>query len=1063
MSGGAAGGLARADRRGASAGSGLCVALLCAMCCARLLVAEGVADTNGVDGVAEFRFEGVVHADRADIESLLPWCPDLVVAWRSEHGRRVERGAPILLFDTSIIRRKAMELEQEMRVQRATAEQESLSLRAQLEELRDRRDVLLGDLAVTEAEIRRVGRVDPLQAGLLKAEWDGVRLRQADAERELALKQALYDGGELSEVELTEARLACARVGGEVSVAELRWKEALSRVDSLAVTLLELKRMNLRMELGQEWRGTGLVSVATGGAGEKRGIEKRIEALEREKAEKEKNSALALARVEKNLHEAVRNAYEHTPVNFVEIAAGTNEFTLRRVVFRAGPVGAPAGYEVDTGAVFEAGCGYGWNTDLVARAVTRETGAPVERGAVLVRGLADWRCELPRGSYRVRIGLGDEKDWHHAMVRVREADGGWRLLAHEPHLKKRVVVEAGVEVGDAGLLLRFGDGFGKSIRAPRDGVALLQPWAEVGMTVWWNDWPVAFLADADKFKIKATVHQDQIPLLRKKADGGAGVGASIGESESAALRALRVRQGVAASRVEVSGANGLRATGEVVDIGTAAVRLDRAGLRWQADAGENRREFVAREVLLGLAPEQARLFRLGEVVDCSVRVSSVPGALGLPVDLVIQRGTRTFVRTESGAELAVHGFRVGSFFFVSDGVSVTQRLVRPLGVESDSGPSGRRFPGRVIAGERVQVALPAYWGRIREMVPDGAYVTNGQALISLYNPDLDANRDKLEDQKAKARQEFIVAAETRRVKSLEAMRRHDEKLVAERRARTAIRKAEERDRIVVAQADAEWAAARVVAEWRRGRLARLRALAGTSRAELAAEQVAAELAEGQLERARLRQVAALRQQDMMATHAARADWLDAVDALGFRDQELQLVRREESVSRTVGKLRLDSAMEGGYGERTFERIRNIKANGTGRLFYQKGWNDQTLAVTKIGKDFVVWGGMTIAEILDMGKLAMEVEVPEELYREIRQGCELLVGFDQYPGVVVTGLVARVGKSFATPQDVRDESHGEQAAQLRRVFTAEVRYSPPRSLAEELVPDTRGSAWLAGGE
>jgi hypothetical protein len=127
----------------------------------------------------------------------------------------------------------------------------------------------------------------------------------------------------------------------------------------------------------------------------------------------------------------------------------------------------------------------------------------------------------------------------------------------------------------------------------------------------------------------------------------------------------------------------------------------------------------------------------------------------------------------------------------------------------------------------------------------------------------------------------------------------------------------------------------------------------------------------------------------------------------------------------------------------------------GHHFYKTGWNDQAHTVTKIGKDFLVWGGLAIAEILDMSQLAMEIELPEGMYARIEKGDRVDVGFDHYPGVLVPGIVERVGRSFKVPEDMRDTRHGEQTVSMNRVFTAVVRYSPPGELADELVPGTKG--------
>ena len=331
--------------------------------------------------------------------------------------------------------------------------------------------------------------------------------------------------------------------------------------------------------------------------------------------------------------------------------------------------------------------------------------------------------------------------------------------------------------------------------------------------------------------------------------------------------------------------------------------------------------------------------------------------------------------------------------------------------------------------------------------------------ISLYNPYIEANRQKYAEEKVKARENYLVAMEARQVKSLQAQLDHQEKVIAERRARLVLRALQEQDPIPLARARAQRQQTALEAELKAERLARLRAMTGVGKAQVEAAKVAAQTAALRLRRAQLDQITALRREDWLAVNAARRSWLDAVDALSLREAALRILRKEEQVTRMASQLTLQRAMEGNRNERRFQRIKNIKAPASGRLFYLTSWNDHARSRTKIMKDFVVWGGLPIAEILDMSQLGMEAELPEALYSQIDSDRQVVVGFAQYPGVEVGGTIDSIGKSFYIPKELTEEGHGQQSVNLRRVFTIKVLFAPPARLAEHLIPGTKGHVYL----
>jgi hypothetical protein len=1024
-------------------------------------------------------FRGVVLIDRPDVRAINALCKDQMVAWMCADGQAVAKGDPIIIFDTAVLQQRTVIKEYDLRIAEATLQSQDLRLTAELQALQEEQEALRGELKVVRAELNMARSIDPDQVALLRAEYERAVQRAADQKRQEMRKQELLKLGELAADDVAEARLDTAKAENEAHLGRLRWQHQAAHIDDVAVARLVLDERELLMKLGGELRAA---DPQNDSAGPKRGIARQLEALTRKiESERAKNTA-ALKRARKELHEAVRDAYDRTPLSFIEIFNAEADTPLRRICFGTPGSTPPDEYQLDDGAPFDEQRGYGWDRDMKTATRQRDQGEPLQTGVILIRQQATWSCQLPDGEYRLKVGVGDSVDWHGPLIRHNG-----RVLFGADKIASWETFEQTVTVSNGKLALVFADGLDKVLRATEEGVAGPQPWLRVGRKIGWMHWPIAYFSDPGKFRVQALVRQDMVSLLKvaPATEAPASEPASAGADDTvqttqpaspapapttqpttppaedtAPVRIAAARQQVAAVEVQIVTPGGAELSGSVASIGTTPVRITRAAAVWYWGGEQQGKDLIARQVLIAPTAEQSKHLRLGETVYCTAWITPAPTMRVLGAHMVAQGEARNVVTLEPNRqERPVEGFRVGRRFFVTAGLEDEDQLSPPIDVDPDQREPRRTFPGQIVAGKRVAVGIPTHWGRIKDMVPDGEHVEKDQLIIHLYNPYIEANREKSAEQKVKARENYLVAMEARQVKTVEARQAHQDKVVAERRARLEVRALQEQDPIPIARAQVQRRQALLEADLKAERYRRLDSMTGIGKAELEAARVAADKLALRLRRAELAEVAAVRQENWLALNEARQAWLDAVEALSLRDIVVRILRKEEQVARMAAQQSLNLAMEGNRNERRFERVKNIKAPAAGRLFYLTSWNDHTQSRTKIMKDFVVWRGLPIAEILDMSQLGMEAELPESLYSQIETGTQVIVGFAQYPGVEVDGTIESIGKSFYVPKELTEESHGRQSVSLRRAFTIKVLFAPPARLAEHLIPGTKGHVYL----
>ena len=998
-----------------------------------------------------FSFTGRAQVSRGDVKAIYPPCKRIVITGRIPDGSTVRKGDPILVFNADLI---AQELPAK-RMQLEVAEKElvlhELQLQDAMKKLREEKSQLEADLAVKEATILSERFKDRQQEALKK---ESFVLSQRDAELKQAQyrnQQELHELGEISRDRLIEARREAELANAKTIVPKIEWQLATDQIDLVAIEKLRLEVLQLQMKLGKDTE-----AVAQGA----RGIEARIQALEAKIRSKRKGLIDERNRAERDYHKTLRDSADHTPIRWIEILDSVGNLA-RKVHFHPKNSPAVSGHESDHGEVYTNDRGYGWDRPASEMMFTRKNrnGKPAPPLAV-ISGRAVWQHKLANGRYRIRIGIGDVHDWDGALVR-----DDTQALFHQRRLKEneQKIVETESAVTDGLLRLTFGSDETKALRATQDGVVSMNEWLKIGRGINWTEWPMGFESSAKKFTIKARVHQAWSDLLRQAPAVAPKESNESPPSEpkherptnSAAIIA-RVRAELATSEVRFTRPNGEVISTKVVKIGKQPVTLFQGLVSWWERKEDHAKDRIAREVILKPAPEDAERLRLNEMLRGRCELTLPAGTFAIPVHLLEAKDDRFYVKAKAGGRKEIIGFRVGADFVAVSGLHSGQRLLPHQRIARKDNGENSIFFGEVIPGERTSVTMDGWgWGRIKELVPDGSNVEEDQIVVRLSNKWLETRKEELEQEHIKANQEFMDAAKERRVKGVQASLEHREKSVTEKLARNKVRAAIEIQPLELARKENEYKTSKLQASYKVDRFQLLQKLGMDWKVKIAPASHGSALSQAQRQKKYLEYVTALRSRDWVALIEARAEWMDAVEGLGLREGAMKLARLEEHVARMKARLKLEHALRGDGWEQRFDKVKDLRARSSGRLFYLKGWNDHTNKVTVIQKDFQVWGGLPIAEVLDMAKLSFKAELPEELYHQIEPGKKLAIEFEQFNHRKVAGTVTERGRRFFVPEDALQEDFGQQAISSNRVFEVSLNFSPPEDMQKMLTPGTKG--------
>jgi multidrug efflux pump subunit AcrA (membrane-fusion protein) len=981
-------------------------------------------------------FPGFIEADRAKQESLFSPGTRSVVAWMALPGTQAVAGDVLMTFDTQLVARDLPQRQAEFDESLASYRLELLKLDRERADLLDRISRARADLAAKRAQIAGLGADDAAQLALAQAARDQAHGDLTSRERELVRIRARADAGDASRnaVDVAEHAVALARL--DLAAAQATETAAETRDRNIERSRLLLDE--------QELMGTlGLSRTADGGetADPAAGLPGRLAQLDNRRQAQE--AALAGERDARRTawHDAVRELHDHCPLDWLTLTPVGGQ--ARRIDFA--PTAPAAGWEWDGGAVFSTERGWGWDRDLRDRmAMADEIGGSISADDTwcLVRERATWSLAAPDGAYHLEIGFGADTDWDGMVVRCDDGRSTRVVFARNRlEAKTHVTATAEVQLSGGRLRLLVGGEPGKHLFAPGTGTFLLNPRTERGRKVDWRGRPLAYLVPPAAVRINARAPAEIANLLGTR---------------NATADDLRTRSATADVRIALPGQ--ADCPGTVLQVGSkpAGIRTGPGG--WNEEEPGSPQDLTHREISIALPPDAAARAGLRSRVTVHCVTNPPAGITAVPPWLVAWRDSVAWIRS-AGAWRQVTAVRAGPRTLVAGLVPGTV-LELPVGTPPAApaqptlaSDSGGGYPGEVIAGQRLRVVMPGGWGRVATFVPDGSEVRLGDELLTMYNPVIDQQRDQLDRDRRQAERGFAEAAAARRNQLLESAeaRRNDQ--LAEGRARLDLESARRPDETLAATAirsqratlDAERAAA--VA-------ATTAQLIAAPDIELAQRREAAARAGLLAQRSTLETVRTGNARDWLQTAQLSATWEDALGVLGQKEAKDQLARANDraATARAVGALARADQDRSWVAE--FERNRVLRANGAGRLYWLTVWNEQTRTRSKLTKDVWVWGGMPLAEIVDLGRLSFSVEVPEALYPRLQTGQKLAVRFPVLGDRRLDATIAAVGQAIAPPRDLASAARDEKVTDTR-VFTLTLDLVIPADAHGQVQPGLRG--------
>ncbi len=990
--------------------------------------------------VAEFT--GFVEADRSKLTQIFPPGQRLVVSWVAMTGRAVVPGEMVLAFDTQLVERdlpqrraELDEAEAQYRVSLLKLDGDRAGLMAQAAQAR-------ADLATARAQLAALGTDDEADTALARTRADQARDEVARATRELVRVQARATAGDASVQQVADAQQVVTLAALDAQRAQAAALRTAQRDRSIERGRLLLDERRL---LGQ----LGVVRAATGSESEdpQQGLAARVAQNQAARASQEANLAAERDARRTTWHEVERDLHDHCPLTTVElvpvaVAAGAKE--LRWDFAPAGTTVAN-GWRLDDGTAFTTTRGWGWDRDLGPRmrlapapapaqapapaaGVTPEAVPPRPDSWCLVREPAVWTAQVPDGTWTLRLGLGADAEWDGAVVRV---DGGLgpqlAYVANRIDANAFPTVEVPVTVRGGQLRLLVGDQPGKHVYAITAGVLTLHPRTERGRKSDWVTRPLAFIATPAAVRINARAPAAMAPLLKT-------VDAPAGDD-------LRSRSATSAVTIEPPGQPAIR--GIVTQVGTKPVGIRLGPTGWNEEDQGLPQDLTHREVLITVAPADAqRLVLRSQVV---VRVSAIPpaGVTAVPPWMVTWRASVAWLLDAAGGWRQVEAVRAGPCTLVA-GLLPGTVLRPPLGeppapaVTTPAEPTvgstvlDGGFPGEVVAGARVRVTMPGGWGRVATNIADGSEVKPGDELLTLYNPVIEQQKNELARARREAERNFAseVAARRERLLAAADQRRNNE--ITEASARFTLAEARQLDATLPENVIAAQRSVRSAA--RTAELATATAaLAAPPAADLAQRQSAAARAATLAARADLAVAQSANSHDWATSADAEAAWKVALQALGQREADDVVARGEDRVAAAKAAAALAAMDQGQDWVNDFERNKVLKATAAGRLYWLLAWNDQTRTRGKLTKDVWVWGGMPVAEIVDMGKLSFTAELPETLYPRMRKGLVMQIRFPVLGDRRFSAAVSEVGQALGPSRDAASAARDERITD-HRVFT-----------------------------
>ena len=971
---------------------------------------------------------GFVEADPDQVQTLTTDAVDARITWLGIDGRIVAPGDVLVELSTSRISERVGERRLQLNEAEAQFTLESLRQAAEISSLENEREDLRVRLTMVRAKIGALGADDATTATLAAATASEVEADAQAARRQAAASAALAAVGDIAREEARAAERTAERQAVTARRAETEARAAAQRERSAERERLAIEERELSARLGLG---------ADGSEDPKRGIGGRLAAATSRSTGQRKNGAGERDARIRELHEAQRDERDRTPVSWIEVVR--DGAPVLRCDMVAPEQEAASGWQMDRGALLAPGLSFGWDAVQVPVPGPKD-GEPAAPGTIVVDGRARWSALLPDGPCTVRIGCGDAVDWSGALVRFPDGSA-WtrnRLAAGIQICERSLTISGGR------LDLDFGDGRPKALRAEVPAMVLLVPNMPVGNRVDNKTRPIVWTVDPGRMRLNVRLPQDLAALLTKP-----------GERPVPRDPAGRTRHAMAISELRWQSGDGRSGSATVSSVVDKPVDARRTAWGWADSDANDLRGLIWREV--HLVPKETLPLRSRLAAEVSGTATAPAGTAVLPAHLVASRPDGFLIQEFGQPPRRVPAVRAGERWVVLEGVTPGQRLVPPAG-DAPVDPLRGPFPGEVIAGTSTPVVLSRAWGRIKTIVTDGSDVAAGAIIATLYNPNLEQNRERMTREKSRARQDARIAAENSRTRTIETSDNRRQRVDGERKARLDLDDIRRGDPVAATLAAQAADAADTEAVWTIGLKDRLETLLAPDPGQRSAAQSAAALAVVSGTRGELEAALAARSISLAGMSSAEESWRAAARALDLGDGDDRLARDDNQRNRLQARLRLREALRGGWFEREFNAIREVRAPVAGRIWLKNAWDEGRGRWARLVVDATVWQGVALAEIVDPLKPSFRAELPEALYPRLVEGSAVRLAFAHLGGLAVDGTVKL---RSALIEISRDERSGEalRIGATRRVFTATITFQVPDGLGDAFDPGQTGTVEL----
>jgi hypothetical protein len=939
--------------------------------------------------------EGTVEISRSSVQTIRTGSPDAIVSWIGPDGRDAAFGDELMRLDTAGLQREHRRLLDELVVRREQATNQLFQLDQELAQKEENLALLLESLQVKTAAARAAAAPDPSRIATLKREIDLVQREAALEEAELVRKRNMYELGELAHFEVEDAELAAEAMRRSIHIARLTLQEAEDGSDPVLARRAAWQVERARISIGTDAAGT---------LHDDRGYGKKLAAVRSKLARKRSTLLQGIAAHEVELQGLARAAWAHLPLQELRIIGEQGVVACSLQATNACAAG-----------IYDAIRGYGWVEEpLVAPA----------NGALVIRGQARWRCDLPPGNYRMECILGASDEWN--CMSIKQA--GRPLVAINRLLpQERRTCEAELRVGAGGLLLDIGLEH-KALLASEAGAVKYQTWLGLGHPIY-NNPPALYLTPSARLLVRFRIHHLQLSFFENTA--------------------------VARRRIELQDSTGTWIPGGKVVITDDPVVFFSSKTDNELDGADKRpEERTAREVTVEVPAGSSSGFAFATHVRCRAVAEPTKDAVVVPAYLVEEGEDGLYVQRNDGLA-QVLGRRYDQHFILNEGLAPGEHLDPPVAIKS--GVELHRYTGEVVSGSAVPMVVPTRsWARIEDLIPHGSRVAKDDLVITLYRPEENEKAVRAEAKAVAAETRFLEAADEQQAVFLQETSLHAQAVEEEKLAGDRVSENRQQDLATLASAhEAERAAEEELKVLNQ----RVEKLAGKESTRIAYEDYRRrrDVLELQAQSRKLDAVEAFRQTDYTSHLSDRQDWRRARKELAFREVKLVLSLEQEEVLIQRARSLLEDDVEDRAISRDFETMRFLRAPADGHVFYLKGYNDLAKRNERIDKEFIVWHGLTVAQVLDMSRLSFRVSLPESYYNRIHAGMELPIELEDFGDRTLTGRIVTKGRSLYRPREGRAQD--TEAVSLNRMFDVTLSFAVSEDLHDRLRPGLRGGVTL----